>query len=610
MASQTASDKALDRRLSSDSGNVPQEVRPAPTRRSSFLRGVPSSDLEAFAKVISMPVGENVANPSPTWRQRQADGIKTLDAWLRRTLSRSERMVNSARRRGLSLCPGPLTLCYGHAQLDLDVVHRMRVMIIQETNIKVSALRRYQYEAGVSSEVKRWLERMALIGGLWASPERFRDCYGLAFPDCQEAKKLYLGSLRSGARNPCAACNLAAVGARGRALVDIRAGCLARREFSDRKAPRPMKLLDAWISCFGKKEQKSMNRVSKRLGKAISRAIRQVDLYEEASFAGKPVPGVGVFAAAAEDDETAGTMVRSPTFEAPRHSGGWEIDDEEAALRSPADLYPPMSPYEPLETDPVDDLVSGNTEWDGGVVLHANERWAEDMDPFRSDFTHPSAVPTPLIDGPLWTIMPEPETPERSVSPESGLYHGTLRSSMVSKATVWPAMQGSTPQRQNEDEDDADDSWISESVYTLGDSNLTVTHGRTPRTTAYSPLPRLTAMPTMEEAPITPASANYTYTHNASGLPTPPESNEKRPTPPPRSATYGSPAVTPTTPFQHRPEPGHPSMRSPTSRLRRSNTDRLTRDTDLREMFEREERAKRSPYFNPIPPSSSFYSQD
>lgn len=629
MASQTASALGLDKVLFNSRGDVPRQGR-ALFGRQCHLRDVPRKALGKFAAVISMPVGENVTDPSRTWRREQAAGLKTLDSSLTMPLNPLARAFIHLGQRSVSLCPGASTLCDGHKGLDPRVVHHIEAMIINETNVKFSALRRYQYQAGVSDRVQRWLERIALVGGFWSSPERFLACYGFRFPDCREAHKLHLGSLAGGARNPCAACNLAAVGGRDRALIDLRAGCLARRPFHDGKAPHLIKLVDGWISCFGKDDKARMYRQSKRLGEAIAQAMRVVNDYEEATFAKSARPGVGVFAAAEDDTESVATPPRNNTINKSRQLDGSREDllaDSDQSQEQPLidRRGPHMSSYDQSEAD-------DGSEPDERAAEQMNNSWFEQQDwdtgmreaiymsPFKSDYTYRSAVPRPLANTPFISelvVSRAPETAKRAVSPEFDLYNAIPRDSNVARNTN-RATAYIVPMQNQADDDDG--SWVSASVCTS--ANIS-------RFASYRPLRTtegVAARPTAMEIPITPAASKDRRRHSPSGLPTPPGSSGRRPSTPRRPGPYGGLPATPPTPSAPPPRAGsgnpykntyarasmsQPSPLSPPPPPPPPRLSRLARDDDseLRDMLEREELARNSPYFYPDPPPSSFYSQ-
>lgn len=608
MARQRVPDSTRDRALFSNSPPrlARRRSRPLFGRRRTHLRDVPRDRIRALAEVLLMSVGENIAAPSGSWRRRQAAAVRGLPASVRMPTNPLMRALIRGGQRGVPLCPaGARRLCDGHRGLDPRVVQDMKVMVVSETNTKFASLRRWQHEMGVDEQVRRWLERTALIGGFWISPELFRSCYGFRFGDSREAGRLFVGSLAGGARNRCAACNLAAVGARDRALIDLRAGCLARRHFHRGKVPRVVRLLDAWIACFGEHERRRMAAESSRLAEAITQALREVNVFEELQYANAPRPGSGVFAAAEGDDKeeeeeepVRGEVRGESSLESSYTNSGQTTNSPQM----PAAPYSQMGPYE--QTDNY-----ANRQWgQEGSATHTNavpsgwlEQQARDMgvydnpymDPFRSGsgqlsgFTHPSAMPTPLVGSPRSPSPPgitvTKAPPERSVSPESDIYDATPP---TSPGGTVPGNQTSGRLTATQDNTD-NDSWVSASVYTFGDPSRPTSWHRPPGT-GYGGLPTTN----INETPRTPGS-NSSSNQDKQPLP-------KRPRP---EGVYGGlPQTPPSSSGAYlRPESTNPYTR---------DGRRLSRDTELSEMLERERVARDRFYQSAEAPSSSVYSQD
>ena len=629
MARQRVSDSTQDRVLFSTSPPRLARRRSRPPlfgHRRTHLRDVSRDRIRTLAELLSMPVGENIPEPSGHWRGRQAAGVRGLSASVRMPKNLLMRALVRGGQRGLPLCPaGVRRLCDGHRGLDPRVVQDMKNMVIAETNTKFASLRRWQHEMGpIDEQVRRWLERTALIGGIWISAELFRSCYGFRFGDSREAGRLSIGSLAGGARNRCAACNLAVVGGRDRALIDLRAGCLARRHFHGGKVPRVMRLLDAWTACFGERERRRMHAESNRLADAITQTLRELDVFEELRYANAPRPGSGVFAAAEGDDDEEEDVEEEeeeeeeePVRDEVRGKSSLEpsyIDSGQTTNfpRRPAASYSQMSPYAPTNNSANRQRgQKGHATGSSAVPSDWLEQQARDMgvydnpymDPFRSgsgqltNFTHPSAVPTPLIGSPRSPSPPGitvTKAPPRSVSPESDIYDATPPASPGRTASKSQANgKLAAPQDDDDDDDDDDDSWVSASVYTYADPSRPTSWHRPPGT-GYGGLP----MPNTYETPRTPPGNSYSSRSNRD-KPLP-----KRPRP---EGVYGG-LILPQTP----PSFGgggaylHLESLNPYARDGR----RLSHDTELSEMLERERVARERFYKMAEAPPSSFYSQD
>lgn len=261
-----------------DARDVPKEVK-AFFQRHRCLRDVPSSALPDLTRVLCLPYDENIPKPSKPWLKRQRQDVKGLDSSLKRPHNPITRLFIFGGHKSMSYCPRSSTLCHAHKKLDARVIHNLLLMIAAETCEQVAPLRRFNIEVKLHAQVTSWLRRMALLGGLWSTREAFHFNYRFEYKLCDELMDLQLTSLSNlEERNLCHACNLAAIGGRSRALMDLRAGLLARRELygNGSKANRLIFFIDAWITGFSETQQKKFFKNSKRLGKRIAQAYRDV----------------------------------------------------------------------------------------------------------------------------------------------------------------------------------------------------------------------------------------------------------------------------------------------------------------------------------------------
>jgi hypothetical protein len=261
---------------------IPLEVKMF-FKRHCFLLDVPPEQREGLTRILCLPLWEDVVKPTDSWLSGQAAASKELGPSLKMPFNPLKRAFIRGGLKKMPFCPDASVLCDAHKKLDPRVIWNLTAIIERESLNKIRVLRNAMGRVeDISEEAEDWIKRMSLLGGLWSTPEDFRHLYAFEFADCLELNEMHLSALSDlTQKNPCDACNLAALGGRERCLIDLRAGLLARQQPNRRCNPL-IRIVDSWIS-WGRseEEQRKVFSKSRLLAKVIQQATEMIDKWCE-----------------------------------------------------------------------------------------------------------------------------------------------------------------------------------------------------------------------------------------------------------------------------------------------------------------------------------------
>ncbi|KAI0424548.1 hypothetical protein F5Y09DRAFT_137848 [Xylaria sp. FL1042] len=195
-----------------------------------------------------------IARPSQRWFQRQEEKIKNLPKELLGPSALRRIAIKIADRIDPNIVDPRAVLCKTHSGLNPFLIRRLFIAVAYEVTVYTETLRSWQSKA-LDPGLSAMVGRLDSIVALWTPPELFHDIYGLTPFDPHHV------FVKSG----CEACCLAAVGASGRALADLRVvlidrmerraenrkGSSSRKVSSEKgsywKEPRLYRFVEAWI---------------------------------------------------------------------------------------------------------------------------------------------------------------------------------------------------------------------------------------------------------------------------------------------------------------------------------------------------------------------------
>ncbi|KAI0857451.1 hypothetical protein F4860DRAFT_506084 [Xylaria cubensis] len=201
-----------------------------------------SDDLVVrITKVLARRPEYGIAVPSRRWLQRQEEKIKHLP---RELLKSSNILKRLATKIVDSIDPNIVDpraiLCKTHSSLNPFLIRRLFIALAYEVTVHTDALRSWPGRTS-APELSAFVGRLDSIAALWTEPQLFHDIYGLAPFDGHHVF----------VKSACEACCLAAVGASGRALADLRASLIdrmeRRRAMPSGQEPRLYRVVEAWI---------------------------------------------------------------------------------------------------------------------------------------------------------------------------------------------------------------------------------------------------------------------------------------------------------------------------------------------------------------------------
>ncbi|KAI1822708.1 hypothetical protein F4861DRAFT_378545 [Xylaria intraflava] len=216
------------------------------------LSDMPDDLVVRLTRVLARRPNYGIAIPSRRWLESQEEKIQRLP---RKLLEPSNVFQRLAIKIQDSIDPGrvpravpPAVLCGTHASLNAFMIRRLFIALAYEVTVYTDPLRSWQGRTS-SPELSAFVGRLDAITALWIEPRLFYKVYGLAPFDNR------LIFVRSG----CEACCLAAVGANGQVLSDLRAALIDRMERRAANPPSPeprlYRFVEAWISHLRKRNE-------------------------------------------------------------------------------------------------------------------------------------------------------------------------------------------------------------------------------------------------------------------------------------------------------------------------------------------------------------------
>ncbi|KAI0527998.1 hypothetical protein F5B22DRAFT_640973 [Xylaria bambusicola] len=188
--------------------------------------------------------------PSRRWLQRQEEKIKDLPKELQRPSGLKRLAIKIVDHIDPNIVDPQAVLCKTHSALNPFLIRRLFIALAYEVTVHTDSLRLWSAKT-LDPELSALVGRLDSIVALWTAPELFHEIYGLAPFDG------YHVFVQSG----CEACSLAAIGASGRALADLRATLVNRMEECQErgsrkgsgKVPRLYRIVEAWIDQLRKR---------------------------------------------------------------------------------------------------------------------------------------------------------------------------------------------------------------------------------------------------------------------------------------------------------------------------------------------------------------------
>ncbi|KAI1275141.1 hypothetical protein F5Y07DRAFT_390160 [Xylaria sp. FL0933] len=216
-----------------------------------------SDDLVVrITNVLARRPEYGIATPSSRWLQRQEEKIKHVPKELLRPSGLKRLAIKIVDSIDPNIIDPQAILCKTHSALNPFLIRRLFIAVAYEVTVYTDTLRSWQSQAqdpGLSAMVGR----LDSIVALWTPPQLFHDIYGHTPFDAHHV------FVKSG----CEACCLAAIGASGRALADLRAALVDRMErrtgtgekssekTQSKKEPRLYRIVEAWIDQLRKKDE-------------------------------------------------------------------------------------------------------------------------------------------------------------------------------------------------------------------------------------------------------------------------------------------------------------------------------------------------------------------
>ncbi|KAI0481837.1 hypothetical protein F4859DRAFT_436801 [Xylaria cf. heliscus] len=194
-----------------------------------------------ITKVLARRPEYGIAIPSRRWLQRQEEKMKHLPKELLRSSNLLKRLATKiADSIDPNIVDPRAILCKTHSNLNPFLIRRLFIALAYEVTVHTDALRSWPGRT-LAPELSAFVGRLDSIAALWTEPRLFHEIYGLAPFDGHHVF----------VRSACEACCLAAVGASGRALADLRAALVDRmerhRELPSGREPRLYRVVEAWI---------------------------------------------------------------------------------------------------------------------------------------------------------------------------------------------------------------------------------------------------------------------------------------------------------------------------------------------------------------------------
>ncbi|KAI0440073.1 hypothetical protein F4803DRAFT_553452 [Xylaria telfairii] len=205
------------------------------------IRDLSDELVVRITKVLARRPEYGIAIPSRRWLQRQEEKMRHLPKELLRSSNIFKRLATKiADSIDPNIVDPRAILCKTHSDLNPFLIRRLFVAVAYEVTVHTDALRSWPGRTS-APELSAFVGRLDSIAALWTEPQLFHEIYGLAPFDGHHVF----------VKSTCEACCLAAIGASGRALADLRASLIDRMERRTAKPsvkePRLYRVVEAWI---------------------------------------------------------------------------------------------------------------------------------------------------------------------------------------------------------------------------------------------------------------------------------------------------------------------------------------------------------------------------
>lgn len=248
------------------------------------LADVPDFVLKQLTKLLYMDSSNNVANPSQSWLDYQAEMAPLVDRRIRRPKNLFARLAVRIGEHGVRFFPQAARLCAAHHALDPRVIRSLMLLVGHECTLRTDRFRKWRGQINYSEQATMWLDRIDAITGLWIGREAFEMVFGYqrAMPGVQ--------SVDSG----CEACILAVIGSRPQLLCDLRASMLGRMQWyskHQRREPRLLRIVDAWIMRYDEVTSAAIMNLSEMLAQDIASLFADIREHRETRKAIRSLEG-------------------------------------------------------------------------------------------------------------------------------------------------------------------------------------------------------------------------------------------------------------------------------------------------------------------------------
>ncbi|KAI1114816.1 hypothetical protein F5Y14DRAFT_154127 [Nemania sp. NC0429] len=253
------------------------------------IRDLSDEQTNQITKLLARRPEYGIAIPSRRWLQRQEEKISQLPKELSRPSALKRIVIKIADRLDPNMVDPQAILCTTHSNLNPFLVRKMFIALAYEVTVHTDPLRSWPGRIAYP-ELSAFVGRLDSITALWTEPQLFNEIYGLAPFD---GHHIFV-------RSQCEACCLAAVGASGQALADLRAALVDRMErrpppksksgrsskkHSEEK-PRLLRIVESWIDHLRKHHEtknraKDCRAMSENLLVELRRARPQITAWRD-----------------------------------------------------------------------------------------------------------------------------------------------------------------------------------------------------------------------------------------------------------------------------------------------------------------------------------------
>lgn len=205
------------------------------------INDLSKEQVDYITKLLARRPDYGIALPSRRWFQRQQEKMERLPKALLRPSALKRFAIKIIDHIDPSIVDPQAILCQTHSLLNPFLIRRLFVALAYEVTVHTDPLRSWPGRTS-HPELSAMVGRLDSITALWTEPQLFTQIYGLAPFD---GHHIFVKSM-------CEACCLAAVGANGRVLADMRAALIDRTERRrggsvSGKGPRLLRIVESWI---------------------------------------------------------------------------------------------------------------------------------------------------------------------------------------------------------------------------------------------------------------------------------------------------------------------------------------------------------------------------